>query len=270
MGAGHAGRATADDADALRHARPSVGRPPAATAVGRRRCSGPNCSVTNRFSARIAIGRSIAPRRQASSHGAAHTRPHTEANGFGRRAVRYASLVVAVGDRGDVHPGVGVHRARSQARDVGVVVLQLVGQRFEPIRCASPDGRTRAPTDPAPSAASHRPTAMRSCAGAAGDPGRSRSRGPGRGRSSWPRSIPTTITPVLSQASSHGIVAAVVGGDDARAEHAARSRRRRSANATTHCVSSASSGSSVPATGPVVDLGGRRRTARRSRTGCRR
>ena len=53
--------------------------------------SGPNCSVTNRFSARIAIGRSIAPRRHASSHGAAHTRPHTDANGFGILAVRYAS-----------------------------------------------------------------------------------------------------------------------------------------------------------------------------------
>ena len=36
----------------------------------------------------MAIGRSIWPRRQASSQGAAHTRPHTEANGFGSRAVR--------------------------------------------------------------------------------------------------------------------------------------------------------------------------------------
>ena len=34
-------------------------------------------------------------------------------------------FVVAVGDRGDVHAGVGVHRAGRQTRDVGVVVLEL-------------------------------------------------------------------------------------------------------------------------------------------------
>ena len=34
------------------------------------------------------IGASIAPRRQASSQGAAHTRPQTDANGFGARATR--------------------------------------------------------------------------------------------------------------------------------------------------------------------------------------
>jgi hypothetical protein len=37
--------------------------------------STPYFSVTKRFSARIAIGASIDPRRQASSQGAAHTRP---------------------------------------------------------------------------------------------------------------------------------------------------------------------------------------------------
>ncbi len=50
--------------------------------------SGPYCSVTNRLRARMAIGVSISPRRHASSHGAAHTRPHTEAKGLGSRAVR--------------------------------------------------------------------------------------------------------------------------------------------------------------------------------------
>ena len=50
--------------------------------------STPYFSVTKRFSARIEIGASIAPRRQASSHGAAQTRPQTEANGFGARATR--------------------------------------------------------------------------------------------------------------------------------------------------------------------------------------
>src|ERR1039458_9300342 len=42
-------------------------------------------------SARIAMGASIEPRRQASLHGAAHTRPHTDANGLGARATRNAS-----------------------------------------------------------------------------------------------------------------------------------------------------------------------------------
>ena len=48
-------------------------------------------SYGNVYVARIAMGASIAPRRHASSQGAAHTRPHTEANGFGARATRYAS-----------------------------------------------------------------------------------------------------------------------------------------------------------------------------------
>ena len=53
--------------------------------------STPNRSQTNRFSARIAIGSSSFPRRQAVSQGAAQTRPQIEANGFGRRATWYAS-----------------------------------------------------------------------------------------------------------------------------------------------------------------------------------
>ncbi len=53
--------------------------------------SAPNFSVRNRLSGRIATGSSIFPRRHASSHGAAHTRPHTDANGFGPRATRKAS-----------------------------------------------------------------------------------------------------------------------------------------------------------------------------------
>jgi hypothetical protein len=39
----------------------------------------------------MAMGESIAPRRQASSQGAAQTRPQTEANGLGARATRKAS-----------------------------------------------------------------------------------------------------------------------------------------------------------------------------------
>ena len=50
--------------------------------------STPKRSVTVRFSARMAMGASMAPRRQASSQGAAQTRPQTEANGFGARATR--------------------------------------------------------------------------------------------------------------------------------------------------------------------------------------
>ncbi len=53
--------------------------------------STPKRSVTNRFSARMATGASTVPRRHAVSHGAAHTRPQIEANGFGARAIRYAS-----------------------------------------------------------------------------------------------------------------------------------------------------------------------------------
>ena len=49
---------------------------------------GPYCSVTKRFRALMAMGESISPRRHASSQGAAHTRPQTEANGLGSRAVR--------------------------------------------------------------------------------------------------------------------------------------------------------------------------------------
>ena len=37
------------------------------------------------------MGASMAPRRQASSQGAAHTRPQTEAKGLGARATRKAS-----------------------------------------------------------------------------------------------------------------------------------------------------------------------------------
>jgi hypothetical protein len=48
----------------------------------------PNFSVTKRFSALMLTGASIAPRRHLSSHGAAHTRPQTDANGFGDLAVR--------------------------------------------------------------------------------------------------------------------------------------------------------------------------------------
>ena len=53
--------------------------------------STPNCSVTKRFRARMATGASSVPRRQAASHGAAHTRPQIEAKGLGSRAIRYAS-----------------------------------------------------------------------------------------------------------------------------------------------------------------------------------
>jgi len=53
--------------------------------------STPYASVTNRLSARIEIGASITPRRQASSQGAAQTRPQTDANGLGERATRKAS-----------------------------------------------------------------------------------------------------------------------------------------------------------------------------------
>src|SRR4029453_6555022 len=53
--------------------------------------STPKRSVTNRLRARIAIGASTVPRRHAGSQGAAHTRPQIDANGFGARAMRYAS-----------------------------------------------------------------------------------------------------------------------------------------------------------------------------------
>jgi len=54
--------------------------------------STPYCSVTTRLRARIEIGASIAPRRQASSQGAAQTRPQMDAKGLGDRATRKASL----------------------------------------------------------------------------------------------------------------------------------------------------------------------------------
>ncbi len=54
----------------------------------RRRSRRRRFSVRKRLSGRIATGSSIAPRRQASSQGAAHTRAHTDANGFGPRAAR--------------------------------------------------------------------------------------------------------------------------------------------------------------------------------------
>jgi hypothetical protein len=62
--------------------------------------SGPACSQANRFSARMAIGRSLAkkrpssstrgivPRRQAASQGAPQMRPQMEAKGLGPRAIR--------------------------------------------------------------------------------------------------------------------------------------------------------------------------------------
>ncbi len=50
--------------------------------------SAPKRSVTKRLSARIWIGLSISPRRQALSHGAPQMRPHTEASGLGARAIR--------------------------------------------------------------------------------------------------------------------------------------------------------------------------------------
>jgi len=55
------------------------------------RDSGPCRSVTNRFNARIEIGKSNCPRRHADSHGCPHTRPQIDAKGFGTRAYRYAS-----------------------------------------------------------------------------------------------------------------------------------------------------------------------------------
>ena len=49
--------------------------------------STPNFSQTNRFSARIEIGASSAPRRHLASQGAAQTRPQMEAKGFWVRAM---------------------------------------------------------------------------------------------------------------------------------------------------------------------------------------
>src|SRR5690242_16894483 len=48
--------------------------------------SGPKRSQITRFRARMATGESILPRRQLSSHGAAHTRAQTDAQGLGERA----------------------------------------------------------------------------------------------------------------------------------------------------------------------------------------
>src|SRR5208282_4527891 len=53
--------------------------------------SGPCRSVRKRLSARIAMGRSISPRRQAVSQGCAQTRPQILASGLGSRANLYAS-----------------------------------------------------------------------------------------------------------------------------------------------------------------------------------
>ena len=50
--------------------------------------SGPYCSVRKRFSARIEMGLSISPRRQAVSQGCAQTRPQMLARGLGSRASR--------------------------------------------------------------------------------------------------------------------------------------------------------------------------------------
>ena len=77
-------------------------RAPRATPRSRAKLSTPKRSVTNRLSARIAIGASTVPRRHAVSHGAAHTRPQIDANGLGARAIRYASAIATLGDRGHV------------------------------------------------------------------------------------------------------------------------------------------------------------------------
>ena len=58
---------------------------PEKTSMGLRD-SGPWRSVTNRFKARMEMGMSNCPRRQAGSHGCPHTRPQIEANGLGARA----------------------------------------------------------------------------------------------------------------------------------------------------------------------------------------
>jgi hypothetical protein len=52
--------------------------------------SGPNCSVTKRFSGRMETGASIELRRQLALHGASHTRPQMDAKGFVARAMRQA------------------------------------------------------------------------------------------------------------------------------------------------------------------------------------
>jgi len=57
------------------------------------------------------IGASMAPRRQASSQGAAHTRPQTDAKGLGARATRKAVLVAPVRDELHVAPRIGRHGA---------------------------------------------------------------------------------------------------------------------------------------------------------------
>ena len=111
----------------------------------------------------MAMGRSISPRRQASSHGAAQTRPQTEANGFGQPGRQIGQLVVAVGDRGHVHPGVGVDRAGGQARDVLVVELQFLTEdeiprhQIRSVLCS----QIRPPI-PAASITIHRPDPIRS------------------------------------------------------------------------------------------------------------
>ena len=57
---------------------------------GSRRSRDRSCSVTKRFSARMATGASTEPRRQLVSQGAPQTRPQMEANGLVARAIRYA------------------------------------------------------------------------------------------------------------------------------------------------------------------------------------
>ena len=49
--------------------------------------STPKRSLTNRLRARIETGASTLPRRHAASHGAAHTRPQMDGNGFCSRAM---------------------------------------------------------------------------------------------------------------------------------------------------------------------------------------
>ena len=57
------------------------------------RDSGPYRSVTNRFRARMEIGRSNSPRRQAASQGWPQIRPHIEAKGLGSPGVSIGFFV---------------------------------------------------------------------------------------------------------------------------------------------------------------------------------
>ncbi len=144
---GEAGGTRADDRDLSRAPLPPAGarrrraggpadarrsgcpRRPASVA-GRPACPGrtdstPYFSVTKRFRARIAIGASMAPRRQASSQGAAQTRPQTEANGIGRARDQEGLLVAALGDQLDVAAGVRRDGTARLALDLGLPVREI-------------------------------------------------------------------------------------------------------------------------------------------------